>query len=71
MDQQNQIINQITKKELDDLAQKHLPYERMSILVVGDKASIIGPLSRLGYEIVELDAWGKVVQDNTKIDLEK
>ena len=43
----------------------------MSILVVGDKASIIGPLSRLGYEIVELDAKGKVIQDNTKLDLEK
>jgi hypothetical protein len=33
----------------------------MNILVVGDKASNIEELTKLGYEIVELDAKGEVI----------
>jgi len=40
-------------------------------LVVGDKESVKPGLARLGYEIVELDAKGNVVKDDTKLDAEK
>ena len=42
----------------------------MYILVVGDKASNIEGLYRLGYEIVELDVKGDVIHD-TNIDIKK
>ncbi|MEO1054740.1 MAG: pitrilysin family protein [Bacteroidota bacterium] len=68
---QNEIINKITKKEIDALAKKHLPYDKMNIVVVGDKASVKAKLARLGYEIVEVDTKGNIVQDNTKIETDK
>ena len=71
VDQQNKIIDNITKKEIDALAQKHLQVDKMNILVVGDKESIKPGLARLGYEIIELDAKGNVIKDDTKIDTEK
>ena len=71
VDKQNKIINEITKKEIDGLANKYLPVDKMNILVVGDKESVKPGLARLGYEIVELDAKGNVIKDDTKLDAEK
>ena len=70
VDEQANIINNITKDEINDLAQKYLQTKNMYILVVGDKASNIEGLYRLGYEIVELDVKGDVVHD-TNIDIKK
>jgi zinc protease len=56
---QSTILKTITKEELDALAKKNLPLDKMIITVVGDKKSIYEGLSKLGYEIVELDADGK------------
>jgi zinc protease len=58
---QGEIIKTITKTEIDALAKKNLPYNNMVILVVGDKASNFEKLSKLGYEMVELDANGNKV----------
>ncbi|MFN8115228.1 MAG: pitrilysin family protein [Bacteroidia bacterium] len=58
---QGEIIKTITKAEIDELAKKNLPYNNMIILVVGDKASNFEKLSKLGYEMVELDANGNKV----------
>jgi zinc protease len=58
---QNEILKNITKEEIDALAKKHLPVEKMNILVVGDKASVKPGLEKLGYEVVELDFEGNVV----------
>jgi len=65
VDQQNEILEAIDKDELDALARKHLVMEDMIIVVVGDKQSILeGPegLEGLGYEIVEMDANGNLIE---------
>jgi len=53
--QQAEILKSVKKEEIDALAKKALPYNNMVILVVGDKAANYEKLSKLGYEIVELD----------------
>ncbi len=58
---QGEIINTISKPEIDLLAKNNLPYDRMVILVVGDKATNYDKLSKLGYEIIELDINGNKV----------
>ncbi|WP_207434025.1 M16 family metallopeptidase [Sabulibacter ruber] len=55
---QNDILKNITKEEINTLARKYLPVEKMSIMLVGDKASIKPGLEKLGYEVVELDSDG-------------
>ena len=62
VDQQNKIVNSITKADIDALAKKWLDADKMNILVVGDKAKILSGLQKLGYEIIELDADGKPVE---------
>jgi zinc protease len=58
---QGEIIKTITKAEIDALAKKNLPYNNMVILIVGDKATNFEKLSKLGYEIIELDVNGNKV----------
>jgi len=71
VEEQSKIINSITKADIDALADKHLPVDKMNILVVGDKETIKPGLARLGYEIIELDAKGNVIKDDTKLETEK
>ncbi|MDH5474790.1 MAG: insulinase family protein [Cyclobacteriaceae bacterium] len=71
VDEQNKIISNITKEEIDGLAKKHLPVDQMNILIVGDKETVKPGLAQLGYEIIELDAKGNIVKDDTKIEMEK
>ncbi len=59
VDQQTKIPKGISKAELDTLGSKHLPLDKMVIVVVGDKAQIKPGLEKLGYEIVETDTGGK------------
>jgi zinc protease len=59
---QSEILNNITKPEIDALAKKHLPYNNMVIVVVGDKVKIADGLSKLGYEVIELDTNGELVK---------
>jgi zinc protease len=59
VDQQNNIIKNITKSDIDALAKKWINADKMNILVVGDKAKILPVLEKLGYEIIELDTDGK------------
>jgi len=61
-DEQNKILQGITKPEIDALAAKYLDINKMVILVVGDKDRILPGLQKLGYEIVELDADGEPVK---------
>jgi zinc protease len=58
---QNEILKNMTKEEIDALAKKYLPIEKMHILVVGDKASVKPGLEKLGYEVVEVDFEGNLV----------
>ena len=55
---QNQILNSISKKDIDALAKKWLQTDNMNILLVGDKDKILPGLQKFGLEIVELDADG-------------
>lgn len=59
VDQQNNIVKNITKTDIDALAKKWINADKMNILVVGDKAKILPGLEKLGYEIIELDVDGK------------
>lgn len=55
IDKQNDILAKITKEEINELAKKNLPYDTMIIVVVGDKASVYPALSKLNFEIVNMD----------------
>ena len=61
IEQQNKILQKITKEELQKAAQQHIKPEKLNILLVGDKAKILEGVKKLGYEIVELDADGNKV----------
>lgn len=59
VEQQNKILANLTKAEVDAIAKRTLNPAKMNILLVGDKAKIYDGVKKLGYEIVELDADGK------------
>ena len=71
VDKQNEILKSITKQEIDLLAKKRLPYNNMAILVVGDKAKIYDGLSKLGYELIELDTDGNVIKQKLNEEIKK
>ncbi|GAB3533286.1 pitrilysin family protein [Pontibacter brevis] len=58
---QTEILNNITKKEIDALAAKNLPVNNMHIVVVGDKKTVLPKLEALQYEVVEVDADGNPI----------
>jgi zinc protease len=62
VEEQNEILAAIGKNELNALAKKHLVLEDMVIVVVGDKQAILPSLEELGYEIVELDESGNLIE---------
>jgi zinc protease len=59
--QQAKILQGMTKKDMQKLAQQYLKPEKMNILLVGDKAKILDGVKKLGYEVVEIDADGKKI----------
>lgn len=67
---QNNILNSIGKQEINALTRKLLNPDKMAILVVGDKELVKPGLERLGYEIVELDVDGKVVESKKLVETE-
>ncbi|HEX7846804.1 MAG TPA: insulinase family protein, partial [Chitinophagaceae bacterium] len=60
-EQQNKILQKITKDELHKIAQQQIKPEKMNILLVGDKQSILEKVKKLGYEVIELDSDGKKI----------
>ncbi|GAB3316192.1 pitrilysin family protein [Larkinella ripae] len=58
VEQQSQILKNMTKKEIDAVAQKRLPVNNLIITVVGNKSAVKPGLQKLGYEVVELDKEG-------------
>ena len=48
------------------MADKKLQVDKMNIVVVGDKASNIEKLNELGYEIIELNEKGEVIDSKNK-----
>lgn len=68
---QNNILQQMTKKEIDLLAAKYLNPDQMNIVVVGDKAVVKEKLMELGYPLKELDKEGNEVISPQEQKLEK
>ena len=66
VDEQTEIINNISKEEINALADKTLQVDNMNIIVVGDKASNIDALNELGYEIVEVNEKGDVKESSNE-----
>ena len=62
VEQQNRILNNLTKSQVDAIAKQWVNPAKMNILLVGDKAKILPALEKMGYEIIELDADGKLKQ---------
>ena len=62
VDEQNQILAAIGEREVNALAKEHLALDDMIIVVVGDKQTILPDLEGLGYEIVEMDENGNVIE---------
>lgn len=59
---QTAILNGITKDEINALAKKNLPMDKMVIFVLGDKASNLELIKKLGYDVVEIDNEGNEVK---------
>ena len=59
--EQTVILKNIRKEEINMLAKTMLPYNKMIVVVVGDKASNFEKVKKLGYEVVEIDINGKIV----------
>jgi zinc protease len=62
--QQTEVLNGLSKADLDALVKKYIVTDNMLILVVGDKKVIYPGLAKLGYEIIELDTNGNMLAPN-------
>ncbi len=61
VDEQNDILKNMTKAEIDKLAAKHLNLDEMIMVVVGDREVVLEGLKELPYPIVELDEDGNPI----------
>lgn len=58
---QEEILEKISKAEINALAKKYLPYNKVAIVIVGDKEKQLEKVKALGYDVVEIDVNGKSV----------
>ena len=61
VDDQADILQGMSKADVDALASKHLNLDDMIMVVVGDKAKYMDEVKALGYPVVEIDADGNPV----------
>jgi zinc protease len=61
VNEQQTIIKNITKEELNAIAKKHLPYNHMTIVVVGSREKYLDKIKALGYEVIDVDADGNAL----------
>jgi len=62
VDEQNDILANMTKAEINALADKHLKLDEMIMVIVGDKATVMDEVTALGYNVTEVDADGNLVE---------
>lgn len=62
VDKQAEIIQNITREEINALAKKYLNTNNAYILVVGDGASNRDKLKALGYEVVDVTEKGDIIE---------
>ncbi len=53
IEQQSKVLQNLTKVEIDAMAKELLPFDKMVIVIVGDKDKVQKPLEKLGYKVVE------------------
>jgi zinc protease len=58
IEKQNAILEGLTKNDIDGLAKRYLPLEKMIVVVVGDRATNLEKVKKLGYPVIELDMEG-------------
>lgn len=58
VDEQADILANMTKADFDALAKQHLKIDDMIMVVVGDKAKVYDEVAALGFDMVEIDADG-------------
>jgi zinc protease len=58
IEKQNAILQNLTKNDIDGLAKRYLPLEKMIVVVVGDRATNLEKVKKLGYPVIELDMEG-------------
>lgn len=63
VDVQRDIISNISKEEIDNLAKKHLKTGQMYIVVVGDAATHRDKLKALGYDVVNVSEKGDIITE--------
>ncbi len=61
--QQSQILSSISQTEINELAKKHLPYNNVNIIIVGDKQANLDKIKKLGYDVKLLDVTGKEITE--------
>ncbi len=61
--QQSQILSAISQTEINGLAKKHLPYNKVNIIIVGDKQTNLDKIKKLGYDVKLLDVNGKEITE--------
>jgi zinc protease len=59
---QSKLLKGITKNEIDGIAKSYIKPEKMNILLVGDKVKWLDGVKKLGYDIIELDTDGKLLE---------
>jgi zinc protease len=61
IEQQQSILSGVSADELKALTSQNVDLDKLAIVVVGDKAVIFDSLAELGYEIVDVDEYGRVL----------
>ena len=61
--QQSQILTSISQAEINALANKHLPFNNVNIIIVGDKQTNLDKIKKLGYDVKLLDVTGKEITE--------
>jgi zinc protease len=58
IEKQNEILKSITVAEINAIAKKRLPHDKMVIVVVGDRSKVYDGLVKLGFDVIEMDPDG-------------
>lgn len=58
---QTTVLNLMSAEEINKMARIFLPYQKMIIVVVGDKASNLEKVKKLGLDVIELDVNGNTI----------